>query len=55
VPVTASPTVLPLVECPVRAGFASPAEDFSGKRLDLLGIMVEIHIQQQSSVKWALL
>ena len=41
VPVTASPTALPLAECPVRAGFPSQAEDFGSERLDLLGIMVE--------------
>ena len=37
----ASPLALPLADCSVRAGFPSPAEDFSGKRLDLSEILVE--------------
>ena len=41
VQVTASPTALPLAECPVRAGFPSPAEDFGSERLDLSGILIE--------------
>ena len=41
VPITASPMALPLADCAVRAGFPSPAEDFSGKRLDLSTMLVE--------------
>ena len=37
----ASPLALPLADCSVRAGFPSPAEDFSGRRLDLSEILVE--------------
>lgn len=32
---------LPLADCSVRAGFPSPAEDFTGKRLDLSSMLVE--------------
>ena len=41
VPMTATPMELPLADCSVRAGFPSPAEDFSGKRLDLSTMLVE--------------
>ena len=41
VALTASPTSLPLADCSVRAGFPSPAEDFSGKRLDIAELLVE--------------
>jgi len=37
----ASPVALPLADCSVRAGFPSPAEDFSGKRLDIAELLVE--------------
>ena len=37
----ASPWALPLADCSVRAGFPSPAEDFSGKRLDLSEILIQ--------------
>ena len=40
-PLTASPMFLPLADCPVRAGFPSPAEDFGSKRLDLSTMLVE--------------
>lgn len=36
-----SPMALPLADCSVRAGFPSPAEDFTGKRLDLSTMLVE--------------
>lgn len=32
---------LSLADCAVRAGFPSPAEDFSGKRLDISTMLVE--------------
>ncbi|MEQ6475066.1 translesion error-prone DNA polymerase V autoproteolytic subunit [Comamonas sp. wu1-DMT] len=41
VQLTASPVALPLADCSVRAGFPSPAEDFSGKRLDIAELLVE--------------
>lgn len=41
VPAIASPTCLPVADCSVRAGFPSPAEDFTGKRLDLTSMFVE--------------
>lgn len=41
VPATASPMTLSLADCSVRAGFPSPAEDFTGKRLDLASMLVE--------------
>ena len=41
VQLTATPVVLPLADCSVRAGFPSPAEDFSGKRLDITELLVE--------------
>lgn len=41
VPAIASSMYLPLADCSVRAGFPSPAEDFTGKRLDLSAILVE--------------
>lgn len=41
VPISASPMVLPLADSSVRAGFPSPAEDFSGRRLDLSTLLVE--------------
>lgn len=41
VPAQASSLHLPLADCPVRAGFPSPAEDFSGQRLDLSDMLVE--------------
>ena len=40
-PLTATPLSLPLADCPVRAGFPSPAEDFSGQRLDISTMLVE--------------
>lgn len=39
--IVASPMRLPLADCAVRAGFPSPAEDFSGKRLDISTLLVE--------------
>ena len=30
-----------MADCSVRAGFPSPAEDFSGKRLDIADLLVE--------------
>lgn len=39
--IVASPMHLPLADCAVRAGFPSPAEDFSGKRLDISALLVE--------------
>ena len=41
VPANASPLTLPLADCSVRAGFPSPAEDFTGKRLDVSSMLVE--------------
>lgn len=41
VQLTASPVALPLADCSVRAGFPSPAEDFSGKRLDIAELLIE--------------
>ena len=41
VPTTASPIGLPLADCPVRAGFPSPAEDFRGERLDIASLLIE--------------
>lgn len=41
VPAIASSIYLPLADCSVRAGFPSPAEDFTGKRLDLSAMLVE--------------
>ena len=41
VQLTSSPVALPLADCSVRAGFPSPAEDFSGKRLDIATLLVE--------------
>lgn len=41
VPISASPMLLQQPNCAVRAGFPSPAEDFSGKRLDLSTMLVE--------------
>lgn len=41
VQLTASPVALPLADCSVRAGLPSPAEDFSGKRLDIATLLVE--------------
>lgn len=41
VPAIASPIALPLADCSVRAGFPSPAEDFTGKRLDISSMLVE--------------
>ena len=38
---TATHITLPLADCSVRAGFPSPAEDFTGKRLDLSTMLVE--------------
>lgn len=38
---TGSPVALPLTDYNARAGFASPAEDFSGKRLDIAELLVE--------------
>lgn len=38
---SASPLELPLADCSVRAGFPSPAEDFSGRRLDIAELLVE--------------
>jgi DNA polymerase V len=40
VPFLASPLELPMPAVPVRAGFPSPAEDFSVNRLDLTQILV---------------
>lgn len=41
VPITASPVGLPLADCSVRAGFPSPADDFSSQRLDLSELLIE--------------
>lgn len=41
VPITASSMALPLADCAVRAGFPSPAEDFSGKRLEISSLLIE--------------
>lgn len=41
VPISASPMLLQQPVSAVRAGFPSPAEDFSGKRLDLSTMLVE--------------
>ncbi|QXZ11240.1 translesion error-prone DNA polymerase V autoproteolytic subunit [Comamonas sp. Y33R10-2] len=38
---SALPLELALADCSVRAGFPSPAEDFSGKRLDIGELLVE--------------
>src|SRR5690606_11074614 len=40
VPVSISPLILPLAEATVRAGFPSPAADFSVRRLDLNDILI---------------
>ena len=41
IPWVAAPMYLAMADCSVRAGFPSPAEDFSGKRLDLSEILIE--------------
>lgn len=41
VPATASAMLIPLADCSVRAGFPSPAEDFSGKRLDISALLIK--------------
>ncbi|MEG0540356.1 MAG: translesion error-prone DNA polymerase V autoproteolytic subunit [Comamonas sp.] len=41
VPITASPMSLPLLDCVVRAGNPSPAQDFSGKQLDISAMLVD--------------
>lgn len=41
VPVTASPFALPMAACSVPAGFPSPADDFTGKRLDIASLLIE--------------
>lgn len=33
--------LIPLADCSVRAGFPSPAEDFSGKRLDISALLIK--------------
>lgn len=38
---SAAPMELLMAHSPVRAGFPSPAEDFSGKRLDISTLLVE--------------
>ena len=38
---SATPFQLPLADCSVRAGFPSPAEDFSGTRLEVAELLVE--------------
>lgn len=41
VPITASPMSLPLLDCAVHASAPGPAENYSGKPLDLSAMLIE--------------